>query len=68
MCQESLSAAVALPSGPFLEVLTLLLFNEIMKLLLNLSLTYFRAQIASYKLKGDLSCEMLKEIIYHDRL
>ena len=38
---------------------------KIFKLSLNLSLPYLRAQISCYKLKGDLSPVMLKEI-FHD--
>ena len=41
---------------------TQILNSKIFKLSLNLSLTYLRAQIASYELKGDLSPVMLKEI------
>ena len=36
----------------------------IFKLSLNLSLTHLRAQIACYKLKGDLGSVMLKKILY----
>ena len=40
----------------------ILVNSKIFKLLLNLSLTHVRAQIACYELKGDLSPVMLKEI------
>ena len=39
--------------------------SKIFKLSLNLSLPHLRAQISCYKLKGDLSAVMLKEI-FHD--
>ena len=39
--------------------------SKIFKLYLNLSLPHLRAQISCYKLKGDLSPVMLKEI-FHD--
>ena len=39
--------------------------SKIFKLSLNLSLPHLRAQISCYKLKGDLSPVMLKEI-FHD--
>ena len=43
----------------------ILVNSKFFKLSLNLSLTYLRAQIACYELKGDLSPVMLKEI-FHD--
>ena len=43
----------------------ILVNSKIFKLSLNLSLTHLRTQIASYKLKGNLSPVMLKEI-FHD--
>ena len=43
----------------------ILVNSTIFKLSLNLSLTQLRAQSACYKLKGDLSPKMLKEI-FHD--
>ena len=40
----------------------ILVNSKIFKLLLNLSLTHVRAQIACYELKGDLSPVMLNKI------
>ena len=42
----------------------ILVNSNIFKLSLNLSLTHLRAQIACYKLKGDLSPVMLKKIFH----
>ena len=42
----------------------ILVNSKIFKLLLNLSLEHLRAQIACYKLKGDLSPVLLKEIFH----
>ena len=41
--------------------------SEIFKLLLNLSLTHLRTQIACFQLKGDLIYVMLKGV-FHDSL
>jgi len=42
----------------------ILVNSKIFKLLLNLSLTHLRAQIAFYELKGNLSPVMLKKIFH----
>ena len=62
MRKTSFATQSSLHGFPYVQILV---NSKLFKLSLNLSLTYLRAQIACYELKGDLSPVMLKEI-FHD--
>ena len=62
MRKTSFATQSSLHGFPYVQILV---NSKFFKLSLNLSLTYLRAQIACYELKGDLSPVMLKEI-FHD--